>query len=57
MVRGPKGFLGYHGRTPGYTQFVRAYASVLRLSVGRVVERGGRLTVRGRRGTSEDGQA
>ena len=25
MVSGPKGFLGYHGRTPGYTQFVLAY--------------------------------
>jgi nitrite reductase/ring-hydroxylating ferredoxin subunit len=57
MVRGPKGFLGYHGPTPGYTQFVRAYATVLRLSVGRVVERGGRVTVRGRWGSGEDGQA
>ena len=51
MVRGPRGFLGYHGPTPGYTQVVRAYASVLRLSVGRVVERGGRLTARGRWGS------
>ena len=53
MTRGPRGFLGYHGPTPGYTQFVRAYASVLRLSVGRVVERGGRLTARGRWGSSD----
>ena len=36
MVTGPRGFLGYHGRTPGYTQLVRAYAQVLRLRVGRV---------------------
>lgn len=36
MVSGPRGFLGYHGPTPGYTQVVRAYAQVLRLRVGRV---------------------
>ena len=24
MVEGPRGFLGYHGPTPGYTQLVRA---------------------------------
>ena len=36
MVTGPRGFLGYHGRTPGYTQLVRAYAQLLRLRVGRV---------------------
>src|SRR3569833_3267752 len=24
MVEGPRGFLAYHGSTPGYTQFVRA---------------------------------
>lgn len=45
MVRGPEGFLGYHGRTPGYTQFVRAYSRMLRLRVGRVLRRGGRVTV------------
>ncbi len=36
MVAGPRGFLGYHGPTPGYTQLVRAYAQVLRLRVGTV---------------------
>jgi hypothetical protein len=36
MVAGPHGFLGYHGRTPGSTQIVRAYAQVLRLRVGAV---------------------
>ena len=40
MVAGPRGFLGYHGPTPGYTQFVRAYARVLRLRVRRAVRRG-----------------
>ena len=37
MVEGP---LGYHGPTPGYTQFVRAYARVLRLRVRRALRRG-----------------
>lgn len=55
MTRGPRGFLGYRGPTPGYTQVVRAYASVLRLSVGRVLERGGRLTARGRWGSGSEG--
>ncbi|SNS64610.1 Ferredoxin subunit of nitrite reductase or a ring-hydroxylating dioxygenase [Geodermatophilus pulveris] len=40
MVEGPRGFLGYHGPTPGYTQFVRAYARRLRLRVRRAVRRG-----------------
>ena len=31
MVEGPKGFLAYVGRTPGYTQLVKAYAMVLKL--------------------------
>jgi nitrite reductase/ring-hydroxylating ferredoxin subunit len=31
MVSGPKGFLFYVGRTPGYTQLVKAYGTVLRL--------------------------
>jgi nitrite reductase/ring-hydroxylating ferredoxin subunit len=53
MVEGPKGFLGYVGKTPGYTEFVKAYSQVLRLRVGRVVVRGGRAVVRGRR-TPED---
>jgi nitrite reductase/ring-hydroxylating ferredoxin subunit len=45
MVDGPKGFLGYHGPTPGYTQFVRAYSSVLRLRVAKAVRRGARVVV------------
>ncbi len=40
MVEGPRGFLGYHGPTPGYTQFVRSYARILRLRVRRAVRRG-----------------
>jgi len=36
MVSGPRGFLGYHGPTPGYTQLIRAYARILRLRVGQV---------------------
>lgn len=39
MVEGPKGFLAYVGRTPGYTQLVRAYGrfAVLRRRAARVV--------------------
>jgi nitrite reductase/ring-hydroxylating ferredoxin subunit len=40
MVEGPRGFLGYHGPTPGYTQFVLTYAKWLRLRVRRAVRRG-----------------
>ena len=46
MVEGPKGFLGYHGRTPGYTQLVLAYSKVLRLRVGHVVRAGAEIVVR-----------
>ena len=46
MVSGPKGFLGYHGPTPGYTQFVRAYSRVLKLRVAEVTRRAGRLLIR-----------
>lgn len=35
MVTGPRGFLGYHGPTPGYSRLVRAYSRVLRLRVRR----------------------
>ena len=45
MVEGPKGFLGYHGRTPGYTELVRGYSQVLRLRVARVVRRGAEIVV------------
>lgn len=40
MVSGPRGFLGYHGPTPGYTQLVRGYAQYLKLRVRRVLRRG-----------------
>ena len=40
MVEGPKGFLWYRGRTPGYTQLVKAYGLVLGLRRRRVVRAG-----------------
>ena len=45
MVEGPRGFLGYHGPTPGYTQVVLAYSKVLRLRVARAVRRGADIVV------------
>jgi nitrite reductase/ring-hydroxylating ferredoxin subunit len=45
MVEGPKGFLGYHGPTPGYTQLVRTYGRWLRLRVARAVRRGDDIVV------------
>lgn len=45
MVEGPRGFLGYHGPTPGYTGLVRAYSRVLRLRVARAVRRGAQVVV------------
>ncbi len=45
MTEGPRGFLGYHGPTPGYTQFVRAYSRVLRLRVRRALRRGDDVVV------------
>ena len=45
MTEGPRGILGYHGPTPGYTQFVRAYARVLRLRVRRAVRKGDDVVV------------
>ena len=47
MVSGPKGFLWYVGRTPGYTQLVQAYGRFLTLRRARVERRDGRLVVRG----------
>lgn len=47
MVRGPRGFLGYHGRVPGYERLVRAYARVLRLRVRPVRREGDDLVVDG----------
>jgi nitrite reductase/ring-hydroxylating ferredoxin subunit len=49
MVDGPKGFLGYHGPTPGYTQVVRGYGQYLTLRVARAVRRGARVVVERRR--------
>ena len=49
MVSGPKGFLGYHGPTPGYTQLVRGYSKVLRLRVANAVRRGAEIVVERRR--------
>ncbi len=46
MVAGPQGVLGYHGRTPGYTQLVLAYGRRLRLRVGRLVRTAGGVDVR-----------
>ena len=40
MVEGPKGFLGYVGRTPGYTQLVKAYGAVLKLRRRAVTRQG-----------------
>ncbi|MCF6746493.1 Rieske (2Fe-2S) protein [Blastococcus sp. KM273128] len=45
MVDGPRGFLGYHGPTPGYSGLVRLVGSVLRLRVGRAVRRGDDVVV------------
>jgi nitrite reductase/ring-hydroxylating ferredoxin subunit len=46
MVSGPKGFLGYHGPTPGYTQLVVAYGRYLKLRVADVVRQAGRILIR-----------
>lgn len=45
MVEGPKGFLTYVGRTPGYTQLVKAYAAFLALRRRAVVRRQDRFVV------------
>ena len=46
MVSGPKGFLFYVGKTPGYTQLIKAYGVVLRLRRRAVVREGDQLVVR-----------
>lgn len=46
MVAGPKGFLGYVGRTPGYTQLVRTYGRVTPLRRRRAAQEGDRVVVR-----------
>ena len=45
MVEGPKGLLWYQGRTPGYTQLVKAYSQLLVLRRRRVEQRAGRYVV------------
>jgi len=40
MVEGPKGILWYRGRTPGYTQLVKAYGRFLTLRRRKVVQAG-----------------
>ena len=40
MVEGPRGFLGYHGPTPVYTQLVQLLGRVARLRVRRAARRG-----------------
>jgi nitrite reductase/ring-hydroxylating ferredoxin subunit len=45
MVAGPKGFLWYVGKTPGYTQLVRAYGRVLVLARAAVRREGDRIVI------------
>ena len=45
MVAGPQGFLVYVGRTPGYTQLVRAYGRLLVLRRRAVQRVGDRVVV------------
>ncbi len=40
MVAGPRGFLSYHGPTPGYATVIKAVGRVLPLRVRRLVRRG-----------------
>ena len=40
MVAGPRGFLAYHGPTPGYTELVAAFGRIARLRVRRAVREG-----------------
>ena len=47
MVSGPRGFLWYVGKTPGYTQLVRAYGRVLVLRRRTVERQDDRLVVQG----------
>lgn len=45
MVSGPKGFLWYVGRTPGYTQLIKAYGVVAVLRRRKAVRDGDRIVV------------
>jgi hypothetical protein len=40
MVEEPRGFLGYHGPTPGYTQLVHLFGRIARPRVRQAVRRG-----------------
>ncbi|WP_164702717.1 Rieske (2Fe-2S) protein [Modestobacter sp. KNN46-3] len=40
MVSGPRGFLGWHGPTPGYSGLVKRFGQLFRLRVRRAVRRG-----------------
>ena len=40
MIDGPRGFLGYHGPTPGYSGLVKLFGEVVRLRVARALRRG-----------------
>ena len=40
MVEGPRGFLGYHGPTPVYSQVVQLLGRIARLRVRRAIRRG-----------------
>jgi nitrite reductase/ring-hydroxylating ferredoxin subunit len=46
MVEGPKGFLWYVGRTPGYTQLIKAYGRLTLLRRRTAVREGDRVVVR-----------
>ncbi len=45
MVSGPRGFLGYHGPTPGYAGLVRLLGRVLPLRIRHAVRRGDDVVV------------
>ena len=45
MTEGPKGFLAYVGKTPGYEQMVKAYSQVLKLRTRRVRQQGSEIVV------------
>lgn len=52
MVEGPKGFLGYEGPTPGYTQLMLAVGKVVPLRTRQAVREAGRLVVRAAKGAT-----
>jgi len=45
MVEGPRGFLGYHGPTPVYTQLVEVLGRLVKLRVRRAVRDGDDVVV------------